>query len=467
MKFSSIRFLSKANINGNPKSNSVVVLALLFTVALTLVSSFSLTVRNAVNDYKKELRARSIIIQPDKLITESEIKAIKNIEHVEAVYPAMSYRYTDMCVEEISDMPEVKKRIDELSRESDDAGSYVYLTPTIGDEDRSVIAGKTLGQSEDFSVLVPAYFYPYGDYYDVENSRDKYDMDYIDGVSLIGKTITIKADEKFGYSYPYQFKIDWDGVLVGYDIKELPSFPIKLKVVGTYLNTATTLYYNDLLVSESTLRTIDEMELKAAGYDMNDDKNDTVYFYHTPSLHEHYVVLDEYDNNSYVVNKLRELGYITSEDSTALWINPNTITISNILSVVGTLLVAATALLCAITVIQSSALALQNRRGELGLLKAIGYKNKDIFAFLTLEQLLLTLKGFLFGGAFSAVFVFIANTINSHRSYHDRMYIVRWSDFIILLSISLATLILIPIVCRLISLYKLSKIQPKDAMAVR
>ena len=457
MKISNIHFLSKGSIKGNTKSNSVVVIALLFTVALTLVSSFSFTVQNAVNDYKKDLRARSIRLDPDKLITESKIEAIKNIEHVEAVYPAMSYCFNSMEVEEISDMPEVKERIDEVS-------SLVYLIPMIGDEDRSVIAGKTLGQSEDFSVLVPAYFYPYGDYYDVEKSREKYDMDYIDGVSLIGKTITVKGDEKFGYSYPYQFEMDWEDVPVGYDIKELPSFPIKLKVVGTYLNTATILSYNDLLVSEKTMRKIDEMELKAKGYDMNDDEDEVVHFYHTPSLHEHYVVLDEYDNIPYVVNKLRELGYFPTEDSTAQWINPNTITISNILSVVGTLLVAATALICAITVIQSSALALQNRRGELGLLKAIGYKNKDIFAFLTLEQLLLTLKGFLFGGAFSAAFVFIANTINSHRSYHDRMYIVRWSDFIILLSISLATLILIPIVCRLISLYKLSKIQPKDAM---
>ena len=114
--------------------------------------------------------------------------------------------------------------------------------------------------------------------------------------------------------------------------------------------------------------------------------------------------------------------------------------------------------------VQFSITSFNERKSYIGLLKAVGYKNRQIFTCLCYEQFSLTLIAFLIGGSFSAVLVAITNHIFKHGSYQTLVYIIDWKMFLTYLCVSLAISVLIPFVCQLIALKRLTKIQPKDAM---
>ncbi|MGN0490465.1 FtsX-like permease family protein [Ruminococcus sp.] len=128
------------------------------------------------------------------------------------------------------------------------------------------------------------------------------------------------------------------------------------------------------------------------------------------------------------------------------------------------ILIFAIGVICIINIIQSTTSELKKRKSEIGLLKAVGYKDRQILFCLCYEQLSLTIKGFVIGGGLSAVFIAVANFINYHRTFNDRLYIVNWSDYFMFLSIAFAVAVIVPLLCRLITIHKLSKIQPKDVM---
>ena len=56
------------------------------------------------------------------------------------------------------------------------------------------------------------------------------------------------------------------------------------------------------------------------------------------------------------------------------------------------------------------------------------------------------------------------NFMFNHDTYINRLYVVNWTDYLIFLAVSLALAVVVPLICQLISLCKINKIQPKDAM---
>ena len=94
----------------------------------------------------------------------------------------------------------------------------------------------------------------------------------------------------------------------------------------------------------------------------------------------------------------------------------------------------------------------------------MGYKDRQIFLSMCLEQMTMTFKGFLIGGVCSAVFVAFTNFIFTHGSYQSLIYIIDWKMFIFYLCVSLAVAVFVPLICQLILHGKMKKIQPKDAM---
>lgn len=93
MKLANVRFLAKNNIRGNGKSKAVVALMCIFALSVTLIASFSVTVNNAVNLYKQDVRAHMLEVEPwNKSLTEDVIDSIKKLEHVENVFPLKGMR---------------------------------------------------------------------------------------------------------------------------------------------------------------------------------------------------------------------------------------------------------------------------------------------------------------------------------------------------------------------------------------
>ena len=97
-------------------------------------------------------------------------------------------------------------------------------------------------------------------------------------------------------------------------------------------------------------------------------------------------------------------------------------------------------------------------------MKAVGYKNGQIFGIITLEQLLTTLKGFALGSVISATAITVINFVFSNGSYANRIFIVNPTLYLFITAVAFLMAILVPIICEILVLHKLSKIQPKDAM---
>lgn len=108
--------------------------------------------------------------------------------------------------------------------------------------------------------------------------------------------------------------------------------------------------------------------------------------------------------------------------------------------------------------------AVKNKKEEIGLMKAVGYKNGQIFGIITFEQLLTTLKGFTIGVAISATAITVINFVFSNGSYANRIFIVNPALYLFITAVAFLMAILVPIICEILVLHKLSKIQPKDAM---
>ena len=447
MKLTNINFLAKANAKMNKNEKGIKIISALLVISLTLISSFSIVVTKAVDEYKEDFRARTLQVDPIfGPLDDNTISKIKNTDHVENIFPLDGIRNDLFNIKQTSNK-------DFQNRLESDGDAYAYIWSLLGNEKRSVIAGKTLDESPILSCIVPSQFYPF----EVEDENQN--LDYVDGESLIGKTITVKASRDMLF-HDYIYRIDDEAV--NEDL-ELPAIEYKLKVVGTYYLSPTEAGgYDSIYISQETAKKILDDALTKAGYTKD---NSTVVgkWWKDTSMHTHYVVVDDYENIESVYNALTDMNVCCANDP-ELGIQSSIINASNIFRFASVFLIIATFLLSVITIIQSTTNALSLRKSDIGLLKTIGYKNSQIFACLYCEQLRVTFTGFAVGTIISVVITVVSNLFFSNRNYIDRLYIINWGTFGILLAIAFLIVTIVPLICQLIALHKLNKIQPKDAM---
>mgnify|MGYP004643720543 FL=1 len=447
MKLTNINFLAKANAKVNKNEKGIKIISALLVISLTLISSFSIVVTKAVDEYKEDFRARTLEVAPVlSELDENVIESIKNTEHVVDIFPLEGIRQDLFDIKGTSST-EFQNRLEK------DEDSYLDIWSLLGDEKRSVIAGKTLEDSPAFSCIVPSDFYPF----EVDDENEN--PDYIKGESLIGETITVKASSDYLFEvYNYRFGDGGENTSL-----ELPAIEYKLKVVGTYYLSPTEYgNYDSVFISGETAKKILDDALAKGGY-KKDDSTEVGKWWSDLSLRTHYVLVDDYENIESVYNALTDMNVCCANDP-ELGIQSSIINASNIFRFASVFLIIATFLLSVITIIQSTTNALSLRKSDIGLLKAIGYKNSQIFACLYCEQLRVTFTGFTVGTIISVVITVVSNLFFSNRNYIDRLYIINWGTFGILLAIAFLIVTIVPLICQLIALHKLNKIQPKDAM---
>ena len=447
MKLTNVNFLAKANAKVNKNEKGIKIISALLVISLTLISSFSIVVTKAVDEYKEDFRARTLEVAPVlSELDENVIESIKNTEHVVDIFPLEGIRQDLFDIKGTSST-EFQNRLEK------DEDSYLDIWSLLGDEKRSVIAGKTLEDSPAFSCIVPSDFYPF----EVDDENEN--PDYIKGESLIGETITVKASSDYLFEvYNYRFGDGGENTSL-----ELPAIEYKLKVVGTYYLSPTEYgNYDSVFISGETAKKILDDALAKGGY-KKDDSTEVGKWWSDLSLRTHYVLVDDYENIESVYNALTDMNVCCANDP-ELGIQSSIINASNIFRFASVFLIIATFLLSVITIIQSTTNALSLRKSDIGLLKAIGYKNSQIFACLYCEQLRVTFTGFAVGTIISVVITVVSNLFFSNRNYIDRLYIINWGTFGILLAIAFLIVTIVPLICQLIALHKLNKIQPKDAM---
>ena len=456
MKLEHIHFLSKSNTKGNKNSGTITLLICMLTIAITTVSCFAISTSTAVNRYKEDYKARSLYLWPlEKPLNSDVITAISNIEHVDVVadisgitYGSYPYNIIDSTDAGISEQIATRD-------------TRLILQGLYEGEEKSVIKGKRLDKAPVFSCLVPSSFYPYTDasYYDWKN------LEYIDGESLVGKTITIKGyNDKIEFNYFTEANSDGSSSQV---TESLPSIEFTLEVVGTFpCSYSASGNFRTIYVSRETELLMTEMLMENAKINLLSSTEAVAKWWKTPSQHCYYVVVDEYENIFKVSSKVNEMGYYLSPypekepDDTMMLM-------STLFKTVGVFLTVSIMLISVVILIQSSINSIRERKGIIGLMKAIGYKNRQIFFSLIYEQLYMTMRAFLISGAISTLVVFFANLKFEHGTFRQMQYIVDWKVYLLFLGLSFLIALLVPLVTQLLLLRKLVKIQPREAMSTK
>ena len=82
-------------------------------------------------------------------------------------------------------------------------------------------------------------------------------------------------------------------------------------------------------------------------------------------VHDHFIVVDDYDNIVPLCNELNEAGYFVFSDP-ELGIQEETVKLSKVFKILSAFMISASLILCVVILIQSTVLSLFNRKGEIG-----------------------------------------------------------------------------------------------------
>ena len=462
MRINNNLFLAKANLKGSKKKNTVMVMMILSVISVTLLVGF-LGVANNICEGKTNYKyCRQVYVFPKSEyeedgkvgVTEKTINTILETEHVvscEKVVLPTTLQY--LTVNKITD--ENGEDISNTTAET----NLKKINESIGyqyhDDDlvNKVIKGKGLDETPVMSCILPNK-YTYEEYDDKAGEFTGYSEE-IDTESLLGKTLDVEYEynihvyKKQGYGYAE----DW---------LTLPKIKYRLKVVGIY-------YFSPLssaeetpcvTVSKETAEKIDKMAIdNALKNGMKEELND---YLNDEYARDYVVTADSIDNINEVMTTLQEKGigaYLTvgSPDESML-------AFTAVFGGVGTFLTVAILLLTVINIFLSVHNNIAERKAEIGLMKAVGYKTSQIFYSMYLENIILAVKSLVIGGVLSAVMVFIINLINKSGDELQMLYVMPWLSFLILLAIAFGVILVIPLVCLLIMVYNIAKIQPQEAM---
>ena len=461
MRISNNLFLARANLKGSKKKNTVMVMMILSVISVTLLVGF-LGVANTVLEQNKNAKCyRQAVIFPKTEyeevesvgVTNKNIKEILSIDHVIScekrdLPPSESITVTKILDEKNKNISNTTNETS-LEKINEDMCSQIY------DEDlvTRVIKGTNLDKSPVMSCILPDTF-TYVEY--------NYEKDELTGrkeriatENLLGKTLSVDLEYNI-----HLFKKS--GVGYSDDSVNLPKISYQLKVVGIYHYSQSTALDGspDIVISKETAQKIDQMALdNAVKNGMKDDLDDYI---NDDQAREYIVTADSIDNINEVIDTLFEKG--VNVVGSAGILDESMLAFTGIFGGVGTFLTAAILLLTVINIFLSVHNNIAERKAEIGLMKAVGYKTGQIFYSMYLENIILAVKALLIGGALSATAVLIINLVNSSGDTVQQTYVMPWTSFLILLAIAFGFILVIPLVCLLIMVYNIAKIQPQEAM---
>ena len=461
MRINNNLFLAKANLKGSKRKDTVMVMMILSVISVTLLLGF-LGVANTVLEQNKNAKVyRQAVIFPKTEyeevesvgVTNKNIKEILSIDHVIScekrdLPPSESITVTKILDENNKNISNTTNETS-LKKINEDMCSQIY------DEDlvTRVIKGTNLDKSPVMSCILPDTF-TYVEY--------NYEKDELTGrkeriatENLLGKTLSVDLEYNI-----HLFKKS--GVGYSDDSVNLPKISYQLKVVGIYHYSQSTALDGspDIVISKETAPKIDQMALdNAVKNGMKDDLDDYI---NDDQAREYIVTADSIDNINEVIDTLFEKGVNVVGSEGIL--DESMLAFTGIFGGVGTFLTAAILLLTVINIFLSVHNNIAERKAEIGLMKAVGYKTSQIFYSMYLENIILAVKALLIGGALSAAAVLLINLVNSSGDTAQQMYIMPWLSFLILLAIAFGVILVIPLVCLLIMVYNIAKIQPQEAM---
>ena len=338
------------------------IIFLIITVLIFLALYILLTIAYFVIDYQRDLQkysvdSRSLIVYNDNK-SEQQLDEISNISHVIVNVSNKYYSpfYTDL---------------DEFT--TGDEQGYGSIKAMLTKDDVKIIKGRNV--LNDYEVVVPVRFYPH-DEFSVE--KKDYKKNILNGNDLIGSEIKVRANiitahtARINHRDPdYEEKMEEI-------INQNPI--ITFKIVGTYDSKDNLVEMNTFY---GTMGAIDllKSDISGGGYAVYVDGTEE----YTDNYYEDRLVrVDEYKNYEYVKTELAKKGYSFSEifeiDKTIDLFFYIPLAISVVLIII------------IFALIYNFILKKYRiRHINIGLLKAIGYSNKQINKIELVENLIITI----------------------------------------------------------------------------
>lgn len=350
MKISDYIFLAKKNLSR--RKGSVISITILITIAVIIsILSFSFTtsLQNSMDKaINKNISYRTIAVMGAKEYTlEDEIKKIEEDENLSKVVDIKDYEgYVNLL---------------ELADDFD--SQMVCLMGTNKDLQPNVVKGRNFEDDEEKVCIIPDKLYT--DYLSESYDKDK----YIDGKSLIGKEITVEYyafDYSNGDTNPIKNK----------------TFNEEYTVVGVYDPQESLIYGNVVFVNFSDLGRINQNVKDNTILDpkVRYSSNTTVM-----------AIVNDAENVDSSLKRIESLGYRAVVRST---IDTNIVLIVNIATDIVLVILASIILT---NIVTSSIRAISERKYEIGIMKAIGYKNSNIQLIMLCENMIIGVRAYLIG----------------------------------------------------------------------
>ncbi len=436
-------WLSAANTRRGRRNTGIFVLMTIGLTSLILVIGMAQMLnafmdRATNNDY-----ARRILFGPMELenqpLTDPQKKKIEQMNGVLSLEE--NNRWVSKYCELISyktDNGEIQK-FPEIIHEPGAGVISAYKTETI-----QSLYGKQLSDSQTYACLVPNYFYP-----DFDTDILNEDVDFLDGRNFIGTTLYFKSTKSL--------------VPMGqYSSVDIPLIEFQLEVIGVYDIKNTAFTPGDILVSYNTGIELDKLCMDAlkqknpVGYEAVQEKRqqDNYKFYS--------VLVDDYKNVQNVITQLEEIGISNCTPSVIIMDSFKLLT--SVVNIAGRAFTFAVLGLAVLNIFLAVHNAMTERTKEIGLLKAIGYKDRQVFLSMYLEQLKIGMKSFCIAAVLSAAAFALYNWFAQNGSYDSMLKTVSWTSAALLAAAALAIAVLVPLLCQLFTLRRLVKIPPSEAM---
>lgn len=356
MKIKDYIFLAIKNLSRRKKamflsSTLIIISMLIFIVVLSFSTGLLKAMDRAI---LKNISYRTIVVMKNQNNIDDIEEKIKKMEHV---VKCVSQDYFETAAP--------LSRIDDIEIKD----GTISLFGADSETSPNIVAGRKLFDNEQNACIIPSTFYPY----DVST----YDESKIyNAEELLGHEITIEYN-----SYIY------DGPNM--NVKE--KFEKNFVVVGIYDQDEIMAEVNDCYISYNEIKEIVDTRLDGNNYSNMENR---------PVM----AIVDDAQNVNVVLDKIKSMGYRAIIRSSA---NTQLVGIVNIVCV---LISSVLIFIAILNITISSIKSMTERKYEIGMLKAIGYKNSTMQGILFTENLIISLFSYVFTLLLSNLTIYMVQT---------------------------------------------------------
>ncbi len=398
-------------------SHSIIIVLALITLMSTI--SMASALDDMVNNYifqSPKYRTYNIVYyRNDKLLENKLFDILSEEEHVLEYY-IRTWEQGGFILND-----------DELFEASDrDHWLFFYAA----DSSVSVITGEAINKNSKNVGIIPKQFYTDNNY---EIGFEKEPDDFLDGEDFIGKEITMRF-----------YAVDFSE----YPFKKINPMDYTFKVIGVYDIGREMRQPYEVYIPYDDLRNIDE-ELKNRTIGGSEDLGSTISF-----------IVDDVNNAQGVFDRILSELMVPISPMATLGIIQD---LGGYILIVGSIISIIVILIALINISLSTLKMVKKRTAEIGLLKAMGYKNNQIATMLSLESTAIGCISLAGSVSFVLLLIKVLNWLIQSRLSIQLRYLnlsLKLDSLVIAAAISL----LIPLVTGILGMRYALKISPTEAI---